>query len=291
MTAIVPTLPPSAAQADRRRRFGADELVDVHCHLLPGLDDGPATMADAVALCRAMVDDGITTAVATPHQLGKFGLANSPAVVRAAVAELNGVLAAEAVPLRVVAGGDVRVDDQLADLLAGGQVLTLGDGGAFLLIELPHESIVDLSGLTAALVAAGVTPILSHPERNAPLARRSDPMLPWLDAGQLLQVTAGSLVGRFGPDAERAGWRMVEAGQVAMLATDAHHAADRPPAMTAAVDAVAKRLGHAVARRLCVENPAKVLAGDRGGLAPSSRRRPAVAVQRPPRRRWWGWFA
>ena len=286
---IPPAAPPSQAQLDRRQRFSAAESVDVHCHVLPGLDDGPATMADAVAICRALVDDGITTVVATPHQLGTYDVANSPAVVRAAVAELAGVLAAEGVPLRVVAGGDVRVDDRLADLLAADRVLTLADGGAFVLLELPTESLVDLSSLIADLAGRGVTSILSHPERNQPLARRSDPMLPWLDAGLLLQVTAGSLVGQFGPAAERAGWRMLEAGQVSLVATDAHHADRRPPRMTAAVDAIGKRLGHAVARRLCVENPSKVLAGDRGGWAA---RRPAMVVPRVPvSRPWWRRFA
>ena len=282
--------PPSPAQLERRRRFAATESVDIHCHCLPGVDDGPATLADAVALCRALVDDGITVVTATPHQLGPYDGRNAPAEVRRAVADLSAVLAAEGVPLTVRPGGDVRVHDRLADLVAAGEVLTVADGGAFLLLELPHESIVDLSRLIADLTARGVTTILSHPERNEMLARRPEPMLPWLDAGLVLQVTAGSLVGQFGPAAERAGWRMVEAGQVAVIATDAHDAARRPPAMTRAIDAIGKRMGHAVARRLCVENPLKVLAGDRAGWA--ARRRPTTSPPpAPPRRRLWGWFS
>ncbi len=284
----VPT--PTTAQADRRARFAAGESVDVHCHCLPGLDDGPATMADAVAICRKLADDGITTAIATPHQLGTYENANPGDRIRAAVAELSAVLAAEGVPLRVLPGGDVRVDDRLTALLAERQVMTLGDGGAFLLLELPHESLVDLTKLVADLLAAGVTPVLSHPERNGPLARRVDPALPWVAAGMVMQVTAGSLLGQFGPAVERAGWQMLEQGLIALVATDAHDVKQRPPSMTAAIDAIAARCGHAVARRLCIENPLKVLNGDRAGWAA---RRP-VASREPagrPKRGLLRWFS
>ena len=234
---------PTPAQLARRGRFAAEESVDVHCHCLPGLDDGPATMTDAVAMCRLLAADGITTVIATPHQLGTYEGANPPAAVRAAVADLSAALAAAAVPLRVVPGGDVRVDDGLLDHLSADRVLTLADGHAFLLLELPHESLVDLTRIVAGLTAAGVTPVLSHPERHDVLARRVDVALPWVAGGLLMQVTAGSLVGQFGPAAERAGWQMVERGLVALVATDAHDTARRPPSMSAAVDAIAARLG------------------------------------------------
>ena len=283
---LAPPIPRSPAQADRLARFAAAESVDVHCHCLPGLDDGPATPADAVAVCRALVDDGVTTVIATPHQLGGYAGRNAPAAVRAAVAELAAALAAEQVPLRVVPGGDVRVDDAVLAHLAGDRVLTLADGGAFLLLELPHESVVDLTRPVADLARAGTTAVLSHPERNPVLARRPELMHPWLAGGLILQVTAGSLLGQFGPAAEAAGWRMVEAGLVGLVATDAHDTAGRRPSMTAAIDAIAGRLGHAVARRLCIENPSRVLAGQRTGW-PARR---AVPPPPPPRRRRWGWF-
>ena len=278
-------------QVERRERFAAEESVDIHCHCLPGLDDGPATMADALAVCRLLVADGITTVVATPHQLGSYAATNGADAVRAAVAGVSAALAIEGIPLRVLPGGDVRVDDPLAQRLAEGHVLTLGDGGRFILLELPHESLVDLSRLVADLMAAGVTPVLSHPERNGPLARRSDPVLPWLAAGMVMQVTAGSLLGQFGPGAERAGWQMIEQGLVSLIATDAHDADRRPPSMTAAIDAIAARLGHAVARRLCVENPLKVLRGDRTGWALRRPAQPARPPAKPPRRGILGWFS
>ncbi len=285
--------PPSSTgpQADRLARFAVDESVDIHCHCLPGLDDGPPTLAEALALCRLLVADGITTVIATPHQLGTYEMTNGGDSIRAAVAELTAALSAEGVPLRVLPGGDVRVDAGLLDGLAAGQVLSLGDGRAFILLELPHESLIDLSRLVTDLMASGITPVLSHPERNAALVRKLDPVLPWLADGMVMQVTAGSLLGQFGPHAERAGWNMIEQGLVAIVATDAHDVTHRPPSMSAAIDAIAGRYGHAIARRLCVENPLKVLRGDRTGLAVRRQIRAAPREgSTPPRRRFWGWF-
>src|SRR5688572_5935816 len=139
-------------QRDRLERFGVAECADVHCHCLPGLDDGPATMDDAVALCRALVADGVTTAVATPHQLGRYDLRNGAAEVRKAVAGLRQALAREGVPLTVLPGADVRVDERLPQLLEAGHVLTLADNGRHVLLELPHETYIEPLPLIRLLV-------------------------------------------------------------------------------------------------------------------------------------------
>src|ERR1700723_1863897 len=103
----------SSEQAARLQRFGVAQSVDIHCHVLPGMDDGPPTPADSVELCRALVRDGITTVIATPHQLGRYEGQNSAADVRTAVSKLQLALAELKVPLHVVPGGDVRVDHRL----------------------------------------------------------------------------------------------------------------------------------------------------------------------------------
>src|SRR5437016_13632743 len=98
------------AHRARLARFGAGETVDMHCHCLPGIDDGPPTMAEAIALCRAVVADGTTTVVATPHQLGAYAQ-NGGAAIRSAVAKLQAALDADRIPLRVLAGAEVRIDE------------------------------------------------------------------------------------------------------------------------------------------------------------------------------------
>lgn len=242
-------------------RAGAGGYVDIHCHCLPGLDDGPADLHEALALCRALVDDGVTCAVATPHQLGRYDGTNQPAEVRLAVATLRRALADAEVRLEVLPGADVRVDERLAAMLQADRVLTLGDTGKYLLIELPGETFIDLSPLVVHLAEAGVTTIVSHPERHAVLAARPGAVADWLAAGAALQITAGSLVGEFGTQAERAAWFYVSSGAASLVASDAHNLRRRPPRMSAAFQAISQRLGQAAARPLCAENPSRVVRG------------------------------
>jgi protein-tyrosine phosphatase len=245
------------AQVQRLSRFAVTTSVDIHCHCLPGLDDGPPTLADALALCRALVDDGITTVIATPHQLGAFDNI-SASTIRAATAALQKALDAHHLPLTLMPGAEVRVDDRFASRFEAGEIQTLA-AGAYLLLELPHSTMIDLRPLIDYLTSRKITPILSHPERQDTLTRSPGVLMPWIARGALLQVTAGSLTGHFGPAVQRSAWEFVDAGWVSLIATDAHDIAQRSPTMTAAIEALASRLGHALTRRLCIANPQAVL--------------------------------
>jgi protein-tyrosine phosphatase len=108
--------------------------MDVHCHCLPGLDDGPVNTPEALALCRDLVADGIRTVVATPHQLGRYEGRNGGPQIRAAVAQLQQALAQEQIPLVVLAGADVRIDERIPELLESGEVLAVGEAGRYLLL-------------------------------------------------------------------------------------------------------------------------------------------------------------
>jgi protein-tyrosine phosphatase len=259
---------PTDAQRRRLERFGAAECVDIHCHVLPGIDDGPRTPEESLALCKALAEDGITTVVATPHQLGRYDRKNSGAVIRAAVATLRAALEAEGVPLKVRAGADVRLDERIVSMLNSGDVLTIG-GGPYLLLELPHETYIEPTPLIRMLGARGVRAVVTHPERHDVVRARPQLVGPWLQAGALLQLTAGSLVGAFGSKAEAAAWRWLGAGNATFVATDAHDVDRRPPCMTEAIEAIRKRLGEDVARRVCVDNPAKVLPAAKAPAVPT----------------------
>ncbi|MBM4036918.1 MAG: hypothetical protein FJ290_00260 [Planctomycetes bacterium] len=252
----------SPAQRSRLERFAATECVDMHCHCLPGVDDGPATVGEAIELCNALVADGVTTVIATPHQLGRFDSTLTADDIRHAVVELSAALSARGIPLVVEAGADVRVDERIPALLDAGRLVTLADSGRYLLLELPHDTFINIQPLLAEIVARGVTPVLSHPERNVFLARRPEAMSPWLEGGALLQVTAASLLGHFGPLAEQVAWHWLATGAAALVASDAHDAAARRPCMTQATEAIARRLGEPAARRVCVLNPALLLDGE-----------------------------
>ena len=108
-------------------------FVDIHCHCLPGLDDGPKNMLESLALCRGLVDDGITVVIATPHQLGQYDGYNEPAKVRESVLQLNKELENNKINLTVMPGGDVRIDERISDFIDSDKIHTLADGKKYIL--------------------------------------------------------------------------------------------------------------------------------------------------------------
>ena len=237
------------------------KFVDIHCHCLPRLDDGPATVEAAVNLCRSLTWDGVSEVIATAHQLGRYEGRNDPNVIRQAVARLNDELDRQAVPLKVFPGADVRVDERLPRMLEDDRVLTLADGGRYVLLEMPHDVFIDISHLLEALASRNLIPIISHPERHPLIARRPELIRPWLDKDILLQITAASLAGDFGPPAQKAGWHFLTSGARTVIATDAHDLTERPPRMQTAYGLIREKLGAAAANRMCCDDPARILAG------------------------------
>ena len=242
-------------------RFDRRQYVDIHCHCLPAVDDGPATRIEALALCRGLVDDCVTEVMATPHQLGRFSGCNEAAQIREAVYVLNEELRCNDIPLTVMPGGDVRVDERICQLLEADKILTLADGGKYILLELPHEIFIDIEPLLVELASLGIQAIISHPERHFVLAKQHKILLKWLAHGAYLQVTGGSLLGDFGPAAQRAAWHFLSSGWASFVATDAHDLDGRRPRMKAAAKHISVKLGETVARLVCIENPLRVLEG------------------------------
>lgn len=236
------------------------KFVDVHCHCLPNLDDGPESMEEAIALCRVLAADHVSTVVATPHQLGRFEDRTKAQAIRWTVDALNRALEARGIELTILPGAEVRVDERIDELLACGEILTLADAGGHVLLELPWDTLIDIQPLLAQFTPRGVQIILAHPERNAPLLERPQILERWRAAGVGLQVTAGSLTGQWGRYVERAAWDLVAQGGRLCLATDAHRGS-QSPGMIRAFEAVAARWGGALAVSLCVENPARVIRG------------------------------
>ena len=256
-------------------------LLDVHCHILPGIDDGPADWSEALAMARMAVADGISTIAATPHQLGNYGC-NDGETIRACCRQFGELLRQHGVPLRVVPGADVRIEPDMIPKIRSGEVLTLADHRRHVLLELPHELYFPLDRLLRSLHAARLVGVLSHPERNQGILTRPRVLGHLVDAGCLLQVTAGSLTGTFGPQIKSfAEWLVVE-GLVAFIATDAHGPKSRRPLLKRAFDRVAEIAGQRKAWELCSGNPGRVLAGQT-----------VTRGQRKPRgggfAQWFGW--
>jgi len=242
-------------------QFNGRCFVDIHNHCLPGVDDGPETLSQSLALCRQLVDDGVTTVIATPHQLGRYSECNDAEQIRGAVAEFNEKLKDNGIVLTVVPGADVRIDERICELLEADKILTLADGHRYLLLELPHEIFIDIEPLLVELSSSGVQVVVSHPERHHILAQRPELLQRWSGRSACFQVTAGSLLGDFGRMAQKAAWYFLRTGLSLLVATDSHNLENRRPCLRDAFERISVKLGARVARLVCIENPLRVLKG------------------------------
>lgn len=236
----------------------AKVMIDLHCHILPGIDDGAADLATSLAMARAFVDDGVSVVACTPHILpGVYH--NTGAGIRSAVAELQAVLDQEGLPLRLVPGADNHIAPDCAARLRDDRMLPLA-GSRYVLIEPPHH--VAPQRMEAAffdLQLAGYVPILTHPERLRWIDSQYAMIEKLASAGVWMQITAGSLAGAFGSRAQYWAERMLDEGIVHILATDAHDPRRRRPDLGRGRELAARRLGDDEARHLVSTRPKGVL--------------------------------
>jgi protein-tyrosine phosphatase len=254
-------------------------FTDIHCHLLPGVDDGAADGDEALALARLAADDGIATAVLTPHQLGAYGRNRGPDLL-ARAGQLRQLLDRRGVALCVLPGAEVRIEPGLLGKLQSGEVLTLADRRRHVLLELPPEVYLPLDRVVAELRAGGITAVLAHPERNAGILARPEVLVPLVRGGCLVQITAGSLVGSFGPQVQRLARRLVLDGLAHCTATDAHGVHCRRPRMTQAFECIRSLAGEETALALCCHNPARIAAGEPVEASGGGRRGMATVFRR-----------
>ena len=236
-------------------------MIDLHIHILPRLDDGPADLGETLEMCRTCVEDGIRTLVATPHMIREV-YDNRRDDILEAVASLNRSLQEQGLPLDVKPGADVRLDYDLIDRLDRGELVTINDDNRFLLLEFPdtlHRQ--ETTRVVSSLKKRGITPILSHPERNPYFQENPEALYDLVYSDVLLQITARSLLGRFGSDVQRFTERLLDHRLVQLIASDAHAPDLRRPGLRAAAQRAGKLIGEEEAHRLVEENPASILQG------------------------------
>jgi protein-tyrosine phosphatase len=236
-------------------------VIDIHHHLLFGLDDGSPDLETSVAMAKMAVEDGISHVVCTPHASGTYSY--DPATNAKRVNILRDALAAEDVPLKIGIGCDFHLSyDNINEALANPSKFAI-NGTTYLLVELPDFGLPrTLTDTFYQMQLAGITPILTHPERNPTLQKDISRLVDWLRNGMLVQVTAGSVLGAMGKEGEKMTHRLLADRWVHFLATDAHNLTTRPPKMKAAREVVAKRYGTHYADLLCVDNPRAVFEGE-----------------------------
>lgn len=235
-------------------------MADLHVHLLAALDDGPRTMEDAVAMCRMAYQDGTRLMAATSHQNQRWN-AVTPEIIRDATEKLRAALEAEGVHIKVWPNAEITAQPMTGQDWDAGKLLSVGDRGHYLLVELPHGAFVDLMPMVQHLRSVGVRTILAHPEKEPEFLHGEGQIEALLEAGCLVQVSASSIT-----DPKHHGDRTAlrdwfKRGMVHLLASDGHSPKRRLPLMAAAYREVEKWIGTAAADRIAGEHGSAILNG------------------------------
>src|SRR5215467_2742171 len=232
-------------------------MVDLHCHLLPNVDDGPRSWDVCLQMCEMARADGIEHIVATPHANDEFRYDRDK--LTGMLEELSQKVSGS---LQLSLGCDFHLSyDNLVDALKNPSRYTIS-GTSYLLVELSDFSVPpSVSQSLRRLIAAGIIPIITHPERNPTLRANRNRVLEWVEDGCLVQVTANSLTGGWGRQAqETAEWLMTHSA-VHVLASDAHGVGSRPPILSEALHAAEKILGKPAAKALVCDTPRAIIRG------------------------------
>src|SRR4029079_17858109 len=233
-------------------------MIDLHCHILPGIDDGARDLETSLAMARAFVADGVSIVACTPHILpGLYH--NSGPQIRHATALLQHSLNERGIPLRLATGADNHIIPEFVSELRAGKLLSLADS-RYVLVEPPHHVAPPrLEEMFFSLVTANYVPILTHPERLTWINSAYQSIERLNAAGVWFQVTAGSLAGDFGRNARYWAERLLDEGKVHLLATDAHDLKSRPPRLSRGREFASKRVGDIEAEHLVVTRPRGIL--------------------------------
>jgi len=244
-------------------------IVDIHAHLLPGLDDGPKSMEEALRMCRAYLANGVRAVVATPH-MADYRYAVTPQDVRDGVRNLRRLCEQESICLQILPGADVRLQPEVVEDLDAERILTLADAGRFLLLELPPQALPPMESLLPRLREREVAPILTHPERHPILADKPRHLRRLVEGGCLVQITGNSLLGDFGRGARRAAERFLKLDLVHAVASDAHAPeGERCPNFAPVAQRLHALVGAERTRQLLCDRPAAMLAAWRKVVRPA----------------------
>jgi protein-tyrosine phosphatase len=241
-------------------------MVDIHCHILPEVDDGPKSWTVATAMCDIALADGIDHIVATPHANDRY--AYDREYLEAALQKLRNLI--QNTTLQLTLGCDFHFSyENVQDLAVHPKRYVIGTTG-YLLVEFSNYAIApNMTDSLYRLLDGGIAPIITHPERCPVLLRNEARVLEWVNAGCAVQVTASALTGRWGEPARAFARSLLDKDAVHVLATDAHDTEHRPPKLSSAREIVADRYGNDIAEALVEYNPRAIVAGQRLPYFPS----------------------
>lgn len=231
-------------------------FFDIHCHVLPKLDEGPSSPEESVKMLQLAYEDGIAGIVATPHIMsGVYN--NTKEIIDDAVVELRKC----ANHIQIFIGAEVRIDRDLAARVASNE-LPLINNKKFMLLELPAYVIpplLQLENIVKDLAKQEITPVFAHPERNIPILKDFSIMKRLIGCGAFFQVTAMSLSD---PALRSPAIKMIKKGYVHAVASDAHDALKRPPILSVAYEIISKKIANEIAEKLFTHNPLRIIRGE-----------------------------
>ena len=241
-------------------------MIDLHAHILPGIDDGPRSLEEALEMARLAVADGITTIVATPHLFRRrsveFHELIRPHDIRQAVIRFNEKLMEEHIALKVLPGCEIPLFPEIIRFIDEDRVVTINDGQRYICLEMPDSVIPPATeDIIFQLNSRGITPIITHPERNLVFYQMPDKLRRLVSLGCLGQITARSLTRGFGWGVSRFTKRLVREGLAHIMATDAHSVEKRPPVMGNALKKLSKLVGESRARDMVTTVPERIIQG------------------------------
>lgn len=236
-------------------------MIDLHCHILPGVDDGAPNLEVALAMARCAVADGITLTACTPHIYPGL-YENTRDAIQAAIQAFQAELDVAEIPLSLTIGADTHLAPNLIADIRSGNIPTLA-GSRYFLLEPPHHVAPPrFEESVFQLMAAGYVPVITHPERLSWIETHYEIFGRLSHNGAWMQLTAGSLTGRFGKRPKYWADRMLDEGLVDILATDSHHIDKRPPLLAEGRDAAAQRVGQAEAEHMVTTRPRGIVNND-----------------------------
>jgi len=256
-------------------------MIDIHCHILPGMDDGPGSLNQALDMCRAAAADGIKTIVATPHfRPGTYEFTGRK--VMDTVDLLETAAKGEGLDLRILPGAEVSVSPEMPSCLRKARYLTLNNNGRYFLAELPPLSVPpNWDTFLHSLHLSGLTAIIAHPERNDWFMNHPDVLASAAGRGLLIQVTAMSITGGLGSDARDFSYYLLRHNLVHAISSDAHSADFRRPVLSEACGIAAAIVGRKKAEDLVFTIPQAIIKGrDIPALGPVGHRYPENAQKR-----------
>jgi len=237
-------------------------MIDLHCHILPGIDDGAGSLSESIEMCRIAANDGISKVVCTPHHVvGKYN--NDRGRIMEEVKKLQASLDDKGIPLTLCPGCEIRLGLNLIERIKAGELLTINDSGRHIILELPDEALPrNIEKIISSIIFAGIIPIIAHPEKNHAIRNDPEIICQLVQLGALTQLTASSLTGRLGSRIEKFSIFLLEHKLVHMLVTDAHSSRRRRPVLSGGLERLKEIVGKTPAMEMVETIPERILNGE-----------------------------